>query len=228
MIQLEQIYMVSAAIGFVYVTVGAFLGQLGGSDGHHMDAGHHIDHGGHVGNGHSAHSHSDHSDHNLQTTGKNMQTGLSNTLHQGDTRVLSVLKFISPMTIAIFCFWFGIFGYGILHYIPILGYFSLVLSLPLAIIGTKIVRSMFSLLLRRVHSSTSFREEQLIGSSAEVTVSIPPGRLGEITYVINGARHTAASKSTNANQGISTNTKVIIIDIVDGILYVEPWRESID
>ena len=64
----------------------------------------------------------------------------------------------------------------------------------------------------------------LQGHVATVTASIRPGSEGEITYVVEGARHTIRARGLDgatAEQGI----EVVIERIEDGIAYVEPWVE---
>ena len=64
----------------------------------------------------------------------------------------------------------------------------------------------------------------LQGHVATVTAAIGPSTDGEITYVVEGARHTTPARGLDgatAEQGI----EVVIERIEDGIAYVEPWVE---
>src|SRR5687768_12114095 len=64
----------------------------------------------------------------------------------------------------------------------------------------------------------------LQGHVATVTAPIGAGTEGEITYVIEGTRHTVRARGldgSSAEQGI----EVVIERIEDGIAYVEPWVE---
>lgn len=64
----------------------------------------------------------------------------------------------------------------------------------------------------------------LQGHVATVTAPIRPGGEGEITYVVEGARHVLRARGldgSTAEQGI----EVVIERIDDGVAYVEPWVE---
>jgi hypothetical protein len=64
----------------------------------------------------------------------------------------------------------------------------------------------------------------LQGHVATVTVPIGPAGEGEISYVVEGTRHTARARGldgSTADQGI----EVVIERIEDGVAYVEPWVE---
>lgn len=64
----------------------------------------------------------------------------------------------------------------------------------------------------------------LQGHVATVTAPIGQGSDGEISYVVEGARHTVRARGLDgatADQGV----EVVIERIEDGVAYVEPWVE---
>jgi hypothetical protein len=140
---------------------------------------------------------------------------------------LLFLKIISPSTITTFGFFFGLAGYLLLHLYPSLGSLSLIPALFCGWLGYSIMSAMTSAITSRMHVSTTFDERDLIGSTAEVTVPISTGRLGEITYVANAVRTTAPAKSVDGAVSFKASAKVIIIDIKDGIIYVEKCPEEL-
>src|SRR5262249_46029692 len=113
-------------------------------------------------------------------------------------------------------------GYVAMHYLPSLGAISLLPATIFGVLGYNGMSTFTSQLAAKMHVSTSFREEHFIGSLAEVTVPIVPGRLGEIVYLAKGSRCTGPARTRNTESTIQRSKSVIIIDLIDGIFVVEP------
>jgi membrane protein implicated in regulation of membrane protease activity len=64
----------------------------------------------------------------------------------------------------------------------------------------------------------------LQGHVATVTSPIRPGADGEISYVVEGARHTVRARGLDGSVAES-GTEVVIERIEDDVAYVEPWVE---
>ena len=136
--------------------------------------------------------------------------------------LLTILKYLSPTTIATFLFCFGFSGITFSRGLPFLGWLSLIPALIGGIVIYMLISKLLARITRSLHTSSNFREESLIGRMAETTCSIPYGRMGEITYKVGSIRHTAPARSFKEGVDISKSTSVIILEIQDGIFYVEP------
>lgn len=133
-----------------------------------------------------------------------------------------LLKIISPSTITTFMFFFGLAGYLSLHTWPFLGALSLIIAVIASVVGYKLTSAYTGMIVSKMHVSTSYTHEQLIGHEAEVSVLISPGRVGEVTVLANGIRQTAPAKGLEAQGRFPSGSKVVIADIRDGMYFVEP------
>jgi hypothetical protein len=268
----DQIYVVAAVVGFLFLTVGFVIGQMehGGDHGDFGDGGDGGDFGGADSDAGGDFSGADSdaggdfggadsdaggdfggadSDAGGDVGGADSDAGGdfsgadSNTAHQlaagaranaamrsgaglhdknERSMLLTVLKYLSPTTIATFLFCFGFAGIMFSRGLPFLGWLSLIPALIGGIIIHKLISRLLARITRSLHTSSNFREESLIGRMAETTCSIPYGRMGEITYKIGAIRHTAPARSYKEGVDISKTASVIISDIQDGVFYVEP------
>lgn len=75
----------------------------------------------------------------------------------------------------------------------------------------------------RTENSTGFQLKDLIGREAEVWITIPAEGYGEVLVTMTGGNtnHIAASITGNS---ISEGTMVIIQEVRDQVLYVQPLR----
>jgi membrane protein implicated in regulation of membrane protease activity len=64
----------------------------------------------------------------------------------------------------------------------------------------------------------------LQGHVATVTSPIRPGGDGEISYVVEGTRHTVRARGLDGSVA-ERGTEVVIERIEDNVAYVEPWVE---
>lgn len=246
------IYLVSAAVGFVYLLVGLVMGQLHGHGGNGAAAGHGVDgcaSAGHVHDGGAsagpgdgaahgqAHDHSGMEPHlDIAQTG-----GLPALAHHGSEaagpvqimhrRPFSwrrlVLTLLSPMTIAIFMLTFGAFGMIVTDTLPWLGNASL---LPAALAGGLSTAAMLRLMrwmVFKMRVSSHVHVVDLVGMQAEVLTPIAGGKVGEVTYVAGSKRMSAAARSKSSGQEFRRGDRVMIADVLDGVLYVEPWQDII-
>ncbi len=152
--------------------------------------------------------------------------GLMQGARTGSSPLMFILKLLSPTTIATFLFCFGATGLVIKRTFPALGDLSLVPAIIFGYIGNRMLSGAMGWVTRKLHSSTNFREEDMIGTPADVTVSIPQGRTGEITYLVGSVRHTAPARNQLEGVSLAGSARVIIADIRDGIFYVEPFDDG--
>lgn len=144
------------------------------------------------------------------------------------TWYFKLIGLLSPTKLSVYLFCFGAVGVFTLTFFPFLGYLS---TLPAALIGYGIGRmifNLFSALVKKMHSSTNFKQDNLIGSTGELILSIEPGKLGEIVVSTGGSRHSAPARCIDANQSIKGLSKVVICDLQDGVFLVEKVPDEIE
>jgi hypothetical protein len=137
---------------------------------------------------------------------------------------LLVLKITSPYTVACFSFFFGLTGLILSKYTP-LGIFALIPATILGVIGYRAMTAVMNNVADKLYSSSTHKEEDVIGTVAELTVPIAPGRTGEIIYLNHKTRHVAPAKAKDPTSELSKTSKVMIADIVDGVFIVEPYED---
>jgi len=195
-------YWICFAVGSGYATVTAILGGFFGLAHHAGDFGGgvgHADMGHDYGGGHDASGHGD-----AFATGGDMEP---------------VIAPLSPATISVFLTTFG--GVGVI--LTSLFHLNVLVTLPastaagLAVAGGVFV--LFYHLFTKVQASSETRMAEVIGLSAEVTVPIPDGGLGEIAYVCRGARLVASARADDG-QAITRRAAVRIVRQVGSTLYV--------
>jgi len=122
---------------------------------------------------------------------------------------------------AIFLAFFGLIGLATFK----LGALSLVPAIATGLVMRNVVMFMLRWFVRQSHVSTTSRVEECIGHAAEVCVSIQPGRTGEVTYVLGSKRYNMPAKMIAAEGEYKRGSKVLISDVKDGVVLVDPWKE---
>ena len=137
-----------------------------------------------------------------------------------------LLMICNPTSVSSFALWFGAFGLFSWYFLP---FVPVVFTLPIAVvagfIGARLTLGLMSMVMSHMFASTSFRQENLIGLKAEVTVGIQDGRLGEITTAA-GGRYTYSAKAQNPTDSFKRGQEVIICDLQDDVAFVEIWPDS--
>lgn len=222
----DQLYLISASIGFLYVIVTAAMG-MGDSDGDGDGGADDAAADGPDSGGESADAAADAPD----ATGEGrLQTKMTGAAMAGThTRsmgvFLAITKILSPLKIALILFFFGAFGIFLSHALPA---FSLFVPLPAALLSFGVSNMMFAVLgkiMRKMEHTNSFQKHEAIGQIGQLSVPIFPGGTGEITFVAKGGRTHAPAKAIQSDHEISKSTRVIISDIKDGVYYVEPYSD---
>jgi len=202
-------YWICFGVGTTYAAVSALLGGLHGL----------FDFGGDGGNGggHVEMTHDYGAGHGHLTTG-----------HEGSGEAFAtvgaaepVISPLSPATISIFLTTFG--GVGII--LTSLFKMNLFVSLPVSAgagfaVGA-FVMVLFYHLFTRVQASSEARTVEAIGQSGEITVPIPEGGVGEVAYIVRGARLVSSARS-QTGQAVARHAAVRIVRQVGNTLYVEP------
>jgi len=259
-----EIYVVSAAVGLLYLVVCVLLGQVHGhADGGHAAHGHDLgggDHGGHaLGNGAQTAGHSSaqgggHGDsegldqgarpggHHLhdephldiyRTAGHSALTshdgGNSAAVQVVEKRSFNLTRFLltilSPMTIAMFLLFFGSVGLILTGIVPWLGALTVPPALLLAALATTRFLALLRWMVFKMNVSSHVRVQEIIGLPGEVIVSIGDGRKGEVTYVAGPSRQSAPALPANPQMKFARGDRVMITDVRDGVVYVEPWSD---
>ena len=188
---LEFVYLVCFFLGLGFALLSGLL--AGVFTGH---AGAHIDSGGH-----------------LDTTGDG---GAIDGAHSsGHVHFLP----LSPVSIAMLISTFG--GVGIL--LKNAGY-PLLVHIPAAAFSGILVGCLVSYAFYRImlatQASSHARENEAIGTQAEVTIPIPHVGLGEVAYVLRGSRYTNPAKTVDGKE-LPVNTLVKIVNQVGTTFIVQ-------
>ncbi len=217
-----DVYLVCCAVGTIYLLVGAFLGHLSDAGGHglHIDASHGFGHGAH--GGHAGHGHADLADMNSSPS----KVAVIPATHRGRTSISRlILSVFSPMTIAVFLAFFGVAGIFALKIVPLLGIWSLIPAAIVSLLVTGQVLRAFGWMVRQMHVTSQPDTGDLIGQRADVTVPIQAGQVGEVVFVIGLSRYNKSARALNPEAIFEQGSKVIISDIEDHVVLVEPWKE---
>lgn len=201
-------------------------GQIGHAGSHAQ-----IGHSGHAAGGHTpAHGGAahgiDHGGHEQADDAAAQLKEISKVtnLDQGRDRtpvLLRIMSWISPASMAIFLAFFGLTGMAIYK----LGIITLIPAIAVGLIMRNVMMFMLRWFVSQSHVSTTSRVEECIGQSAEVCVLIQPGRTGEVTYVLGSKRYNMPAKSNSADSVYKRGAKVIISDVREGVVFVDPWQE---
>ena len=136
---------------------------------------------------------------------------------------LQILDIFNPTKLALFTFLFGAIGVVSIKFI---GVISLAPALILGWVLANVFFNLMGSILMRMHSSTNFSKQSLVGAIGELSISIPPGSTGEVVIATGSSRYSSAAKSSDPNQTIKKLAKVIIVDIKDGMFFVEPFDDN--
>lgn len=122
-----------------------------------------------------------------------------------------------PVTASVFLLGFG--GSGTLLNANLSNWLTLPISL---VAGVLLVVAAVALFTRIFGGEAEAMTGQtLVGSLAQVSLTIPENGVGAIAYIAEGKRHTLPARSS---QGISleTHTRVLILDLRSGTALVDP------
>lgn len=190
----------------------------GGHDAGGADAGH--DAGG-ADAGHAEGSGTGHDAVTQQAAQLTKVTGVHSPVRTQVHWTMRVMSIVSPMSMSLFLAFFGLVGMAIYKLGPI----SLIPAIAAGVIMRQVGQYALRTFVRASHVSTASKVEDAIGHSAEVSVSIQPGRTGEITYVLGSKRYNMPAKSQQEESEFKRGAKVLICDIKNGVVFVEPWTE---
>jgi membrane protein implicated in regulation of membrane protease activity len=206
-------YWVCFGVGTTYAVVSALLGGVHGL----------LDLGGDGGNGggHVEMAHDYGAGHGEVTTGHEGSGEAFATVGEAEP----VISPLSPATLSIFLATFG--GVGII--LTSMFKLNLFVSLPVSAgAGVGVAGSVMLLfyhLFTKVQGSSEPRSAEAIGLTAEVTVPVPKEGVGEVAYVVRGARFVSSARS-QTGKPLARHVAVRIVRQVGNTFYVEPVGEQ--
>jgi hypothetical protein len=140
--------------------------------------------------------------------------------------VEALLNALNPTIITTFLAFFGLTGLFFISSFPALGYITVAPALLGGTIAVKVVTTVMNAAFARMYSSSAATEHDLIGHMAEVSVPIPAGRTGEVTYVVSSKRYASPAKARTPEQEIKKGTKVFICDHQPNYVTVDLWTDT--
>ena len=147
---------------------------------------------------------------------------ISGDIHSGDFAGHEVhLLSLSPISIAAFVTSFGGIGIIALHAFNASPAASLLWAVAGSVVMAVVSHLLFFYLFIAPQASSALRASDIIGETAEVTVPIPAGSVGEIAYVAMGERHTATARARE-KQDIPRGTLVNIEGLAGTVMIVKP------
>jgi membrane protein implicated in regulation of membrane protease activity len=141
---------------------------------------------------------------------------------------LKLVGFFSPTKLSLLFFFTGVVGVVTSLLFPWLGNWTLLPASVLGYVISKLLLNVLSMAVTKLHTSTNFKQESLIGTVGVLTLSIKPGSLGEVLIATRGSRHSAPAKAVDPSSSIANSERVIVADFRDGIFYVEKAPAELD
>jgi membrane protein implicated in regulation of membrane protease activity len=68
--------------------------------------------------------------------------------------------------------------------------------------------------------------QKLVGNTAEVSLDIKPGRIGQVLVVLGGTLQAYSAKANNDKQAFPKGTKVRITGMGNHVLFIDSYTES--
>ncbi len=198
-------YWVCFGVGTGYAVISALLGGLHGM----------FDHAGEVGGGATEMSHDYGAGH--AAGGHDGSGEAYASIGEGEP----VISPLSPATISIFLATFGGVGIILTSLFRLNLYVSLPVSAGAGIVVSGLMMFIFYHLFTRVQASSEARTMDAIGLTGEVTVPVPEEGVGEVAYILRGARLVSSARS-QTGRPVPRHSAVRIIRQVGNTLYVEP------
>lgn len=127
-------------------------------------------------------------------------------------------------TISAFLAWFGGVGYLLTRYSSIWALLALALAFVAGIVGAAIVFWFLVKVMLKHDRTLDPSDYDMIGVLGTVSSPVRNGGTGELIFLRDGARCSAAARSESGTP-IARDTEVIVTRFERGIAYVRPWEE---
>lgn len=128
---------------------------------------------------------------------------------------------INPAVILSFLAIFSASGYILEKSTGLSSVASIIIALTVAIILVSLIHFFILLPMSKAEQSMTFSLNDLIGNSGKVITSIPLDGLGEVLVTQNASVMGYPARSIK-NSVITSGERVVIKDVEDGVLIVEP------
>ena len=206
-------YLVCFLLGLGYWVIAGIFGAFGGGGevaGH--DIGADVGHGGDLGGGHDV------------VAGHDITASDVGGHIPGDISTEPAVSPFSPQVMSMILISFGATGI-ICHEGFQMETLSIIPSGAAGVVMGVGTYLLFYLVIRKIQGSSSPTLGETVGVEAEAMTPIPNDGVGEIAYIVRGARFTARAKSM-APETISNHSAVKIVKWVGSTAYVRPAEES--
>jgi hypothetical protein len=137
-----------------------------------------------------------------------------------------ILGFFNPLTMATFMTFFGLSGAAASISLHLPEIFSIPIAIFIGWIAVQIMVHTIAWIFENMGSSTEAKVADFVGRMAEVSVPIDIGKVGEVIYIINTKRYASAAKSVDPTVSFTKRSKVMIAEVRDHLIMVEPWSDS--
>lgn len=141
-------------------------------------------------------------------------------VHHGESTGDQLVTPMSPYVISAFMATFGGIGLISVKALGLGAFGSLLLASPSAVVVAAIFFYSVKLLSSLTQASSEAHVAELVGAEAVITVPVPAGGVGEISYFSLGTRYTAPARSED-HEPIDRETKVYISRVDAGVYYVK-------
>ncbi len=140
---------------------------------------------------------------------------------------LDTPDFIHPMTIVGGLTVFGGAGLLLTPYTTLAAWQTALLSLAVAVLSATAVFWTYVRPMKQAENSLSYSMNELEGTIGEVNIPIPAGGFGEVKVRLGtGTAYEIASGYEGTEH--STGSKVIVVEVREGVLYVSNFEESLE
>ncbi|GIP24964.1 hypothetical protein J23TS9_00940 [Paenibacillus sp. J23TS9] len=129
------------------------------------------------------------------------------------------VDFLKPMVIASAVTVFGGAGILLAHYTVWSGFVVVLLSVVIAVVISALVYFFYVKPMDNSENSTGYSIRELSGRIGEVTIPIPETGYGEVMIKL-GAGNTLHIASSLERHQLSAGTRVVVVDVQDGVLRV--------
>jgi len=244
---LSQIYLVSMIVGGGFIAINLFMGNIadsaddgGGGGGDDFAGGGDDGGGGHdFGGGDSADGGGDDfggANNNLKLLTPGIAraniigghhphaTSMHSTpvIPRLSARIGSfLLGLLSPMALAMFLTFFGVFGLLFERLLPSWGFLTLVAAILMSMSISNVFKYAVRWLMVHGNVSTEAKAEDSVGQVGEIITPIKEGRAGEVTYVVGSKRYHATAKPSKEGIEFKRGSKVVITGIKDHVVFVD-------
>lgn len=137
------------------------------------------------------------------------------------------ISFLNPALVLAFLTLFSASGYVLELVTSLSSLLIIVISIVIALILDTCLNIFVLVPMSSAEESLSYTEESLKGRVGKIITSIPENGFGEI--IINSKSGMISKPAASyENVTIAQGMQVLVIDVVKGVLYVDPYNDTLD